>query len=89
MSFFSSLQQYVSSGVASLSLSPKRFSLGREDSAPEEANSPRRRTLPSPTASPLPAPLTPPSPQAELRRRSRQSWVDAEQLTQRLGNLRD
>ncbi|GLV43825.1 hypothetical protein CBL_11595 [Carabus blaptoides fortunei] len=31
MSFFSSLQEYVSSSVAGLSLSPKRFSLGRAD----------------------------------------------------------
>ncbi|XP_063228828.1 BAI1-associated protein 3 [Bacillus rossius redtenbacheri] len=37
MSFFNSLQQYVSSGVASLSLAPKRFSLGREAAAPEAA----------------------------------------------------
>jgi hypothetical protein len=33
MSFFSSLQQYVSSGVAGLGLSPRRFSLSRQDSA--------------------------------------------------------
>ncbi|XP_076763974.1 BAI1 associated protein 3 isoform X3 [Xylocopa sonorina] len=32
MSFFNSLQQYVSDSVASLSLSPKRFSFSREDS---------------------------------------------------------
>lgn len=33
MSFFNSLQQYVSSGVANLSLSPKRFSLSRDNSS--------------------------------------------------------
>ncbi|KAI4497086.1 hypothetical protein M0802_007832 [Mischocyttarus mexicanus] len=33
MSFFNSLQQYVSDSVASFSLSPKRFSFSREDSA--------------------------------------------------------
>ncbi|KZC11433.1 hypothetical protein WN55_02638 [Dufourea novaeangliae] len=33
MSFFNSLQQYVSDSVASLGLSPKRFSCSREDSA--------------------------------------------------------
>ncbi|XP_066592429.1 BAI1-associated protein 3 isoform X2 [Prorops nasuta] len=32
MSFFNSLQQYVSDSVANLSLSPKRFSFNREDS---------------------------------------------------------
>ncbi|XP_034175454.1 BAI1 associated protein 3 isoform X2 [Osmia lignaria lignaria] len=32
MSFFNSLQQYVTDSVASLSLSPKRFSFSREDS---------------------------------------------------------
>ncbi|XP_067004225.1 uncharacterized protein [Anabrus simplex] len=32
MSFFNSLQQYVTSSVANLSLSPKRFSLSRESS---------------------------------------------------------
>ncbi|XP_020709879.1 BAI1-associated protein 3 isoform X2 [Athalia rosae] len=32
MSFFSAVQQYVSESVASLSLSPKRFSFSREDS---------------------------------------------------------
>ncbi|XP_015609061.1 BAI1-associated protein 3 isoform X2 [Cephus cinctus] len=32
MSFFNSLQQYVTDGVASLSFSPKRFSFSREDS---------------------------------------------------------
>lgn len=36
MSFFNSLQQYVSSGVASLSLSPKRFSLSRQGSSSGE-----------------------------------------------------
>ncbi|XP_046402880.1 uncharacterized protein LOC124168661 [Ischnura elegans] len=57
MSFFSSLQQYVSSGVASLNLSPKRFSLGREDNATGQppgaaeetaanTGSVRRKTLP-------------------------------------------
>ncbi|XP_069688099.1 BAI1-associated protein 3 isoform X2 [Periplaneta americana] len=33
MSFFNSLQQYVTSSVANLSLSPKRFSLSRDSSA--------------------------------------------------------
>ncbi|KAK7592921.1 hypothetical protein V9T40_007673 [Parthenolecanium corni] len=33
MSFFNSLQQYVTSSVANLSLSPKRFSLSKESSA--------------------------------------------------------
>ncbi|XP_043585463.1 BAI1-associated protein 3 isoform X1 [Bombus pyrosoma] len=33
MSFFNSLQQYVSDSVANLTLSPKRFSFSREDSA--------------------------------------------------------
>ena len=32
MSFFSSLQQYVTSGVAGLGLSPRRFSLSRQES---------------------------------------------------------
>lgn len=32
MSFFSSLQQYVTSGVAGLGLSPRRFSISRQDS---------------------------------------------------------
>lgn len=32
MSFFNSLQQYVTSGVAGLGLSPRRFSLSRQDS---------------------------------------------------------
>lgn len=35
MSFFNSLQQYVTSGVAGLGLSPRRFSLSRQDSASE------------------------------------------------------
>lgn len=34
MSFFNSLQQYVSSGVANLSLNSKRFSLSRDNSSP-------------------------------------------------------
>lgn len=33
MSFFNSLQQYVTSGVAGLGLSPRRFSLSRQDSS--------------------------------------------------------
>lgn len=33
MSFFNSIQQYVTSSVANLSLSPKRFSLSKESSA--------------------------------------------------------
>ncbi|KAJ3662844.1 hypothetical protein Zmor_007168 [Zophobas morio] len=33
MSFFNSLQEYVSNSVAGLSLSPKRFSLSRTDTA--------------------------------------------------------
>lgn len=33
MSFFSSLQQYVTSGVAGLGLSGRRFSLSRQDSS--------------------------------------------------------
>lgn len=33
MSFFNSLQQYVTSGVAGLGLSPRRFSLSRQESA--------------------------------------------------------
>ncbi|XP_052860569.1 BAI1-associated protein 3 [Anopheles cruzii] len=33
MSFFSSLQQYVTSGVAGLGLNPRRFSLSRQESA--------------------------------------------------------
>ncbi|KRT84014.1 hypothetical protein AMK59_670, partial [Oryctes borbonicus] len=39
MSFFSSLQEYVSNSVAGLSLSPKRFSLGRTETT-ENAPSP-------------------------------------------------
>lgn len=31
MSFFNSLQQYVTSGVAGLGLSPRRFSLSRPE----------------------------------------------------------
>ncbi|KAL1404812.1 hypothetical protein pipiens_001032 [Culex pipiens pipiens] len=38
MSFFSSLQQYVTSGVAGLGLNPRRFSLHRQESA--EATTP-------------------------------------------------
>lgn len=33
MSFFNSIQQYVTSSVANLSLSPKRFSLSKESSS--------------------------------------------------------
>lgn len=42
MSFFNSLQQYVTSSVANLSLSPKRFSLSKESSAegPEDFGGP-------------------------------------------------
>lgn len=32
MSFFTSLQNYVTSGVAGLGLSPRKFSLSRQDS---------------------------------------------------------
>ncbi|KAK6632629.1 hypothetical protein RUM43_013397 [Polyplax serrata] len=43
MSFFNSLQQYVSSGVANLSLNSKRFSLSRDNSSgssnPTDTNS--------------------------------------------------
>ncbi|XP_026481580.1 uncharacterized protein LOC113388417 [Ctenocephalides felis] len=39
MSFFSSLQQYVASGVAGLGLSPRRFSLSRQDSTEGEKTS--------------------------------------------------
>lgn len=38
MSFFSSLQQYVTSGVAGLGLNPRRFSLHRQESS--EATTP-------------------------------------------------
>lgn len=38
MSFFSSLQQYVTSGVAGLGLNPRRFSLSRQEST--EATTP-------------------------------------------------
>lgn len=36
MSFFNSLQQYVTSGVAGLGLSPRRFSLSRQDSSEQQ-----------------------------------------------------
>lgn len=38
MSFFSSLQQMVSSGVANLNLSPKRLSLSKESGTPASAD---------------------------------------------------
>lgn len=37
MSFFNSLQQYVTSGVAGLGLSPRRFSLSRQESGEQPA----------------------------------------------------
>ncbi|XP_065084471.1 BAI1-associated protein 3 isoform X2 [Ochlerotatus camptorhynchus] len=50
MSFFSSLQQYVTSGVAGLGLNPRRFSLSRQESA--EATTPAATaTSPSPMMS--------------------------------------
>lgn len=44
MSFFSSIQQYVTSGVAGLGLSPRKFSLSRQDSA-EVAPPPPEKTV--------------------------------------------
>lgn len=44
MSFFSSIQQYVTSGVAGLGLSPRKFSLSRQDSA-EAAPPPPEKTV--------------------------------------------
>lgn len=43
MSFFNSLQQYVTSGVAGLGLSPRRFSLSRQESVTEPQPSAERR----------------------------------------------
>ncbi|XP_050095575.1 BAI1-associated protein 3 [Anopheles aquasalis] len=40
MSFFSSLQQYVTSGVAGLGLNPRRFSLSRQESAEGSSGGP-------------------------------------------------
>lgn len=40
MSFFNSLQQYVTSGVAGLGLSPRRFSLSRQESAEQQQQAP-------------------------------------------------
>lgn len=40
MSFFNSLQQYVTSGVAGLGLSPRRFSLSRQESGGEPQQQP-------------------------------------------------
>lgn len=40
MSFFNSLQQYVTSGVAGLGLSPRRFSLSRQESGEQPAQQP-------------------------------------------------
>lgn len=45
MSFFNSLQQYVTSGVAGLGLSPRRFSMTRPESeAPSAPQSERRES---------------------------------------------
>lgn len=44
MSFFSSLQQYVTSGVAGLGLSPRRFSLSRQDSNEQQPPGPDKGT---------------------------------------------
>lgn len=64
MSFFNSLQQYVSSGVASLTLSPKRFSLSREgstsaDAPPESACGPPSPAHGYPKVVPLPGATSP------------------------------
>lgn len=40
MSFFNSLQQYVTSGVAGLGLSPRRFSLSRQESGEQPPQQP-------------------------------------------------
>ncbi|XP_055611550.1 BAI1-associated protein 3 isoform X2 [Uranotaenia lowii] len=50
MSFFSSLQQYVTSGVAGLGLNPRRFSLSRQESteATTPAGSSQSQISPSP-----------------------------------------
>lgn len=45
MSFFNSLQQYVTSGVAGLGLSPRRFSLSRQESTePQQQPPPSAQT---------------------------------------------
>lgn len=40
MSFFNALQQYVTSGVAGLGLSPRRFSLSRQESGEQPSQQP-------------------------------------------------
>lgn len=68
MSFFNSLQQYVTSSVANLSLSPKRFSLSKEPGAtPPEVTEEsggsggRSASIPGfPKVVPAPGTLTPP-----------------------------
>jgi sortase (surface protein transpeptidase) len=44
MSFFSSLQQYVTSGVAGLGLNSRRFSLSRQDSAEQQQQQQQQQT---------------------------------------------
>jgi BAI1-associated protein 3 len=54
MSFFNSLQQYVTSSVANLSLSPKRFSLSRDSSGEgsTDGTGSHAPLTPGPTGSP-------------------------------------
>ncbi|XP_047112033.1 wiskott-Aldrich syndrome protein family member 2-like [Schistocerca piceifrons] len=51
MSFFNSLQQYVTSSVANLSLSPKRFTRGGSGSSTEGEQAPAAAPPPSPRSS--------------------------------------
>ncbi|XP_037044605.1 BAI1-associated protein 3 isoform X2 [Bradysia coprophila] len=80
MSFFNSLQQYVTSGVAGLGLSPRRFSLSRQESTepsqPQPATDKKETnsTQPHhgfPKVIPAPGTVTPPQSQGSIRRQSR------------------
>lgn len=56
MSFFNSLQQYVTSGVAGLGLSPRRFSLSRQESAEPPAATPNQEKRETNNTTPQPTP---------------------------------
>ncbi|PNF35631.1 hypothetical protein B7P43_G01177 [Cryptotermes secundus] len=92
MSFFNSLQQYVTSSVANLNLSPKRFSLSRDSSGEgmvpppgtvtpphSRSLSTRRRTLecPPPPGLVLPPGTSPPRRLGSFRKTSQQQQQQA------------
>ncbi len=58
MSFFNALQQYVTNSVASLNISPRRFSVSRENEEP--GSSPKVDPLPQPQPQPLTVTAGPP-----------------------------